>query len=539
MAITADDARETTQTQARGLPAFAPFAAWALVLAVMIGVSAAMTGEGFVYGLDDPLIHLAVAESILKGGYGVNFPELSAPSSSILFPWLLAGLLVVGAGVWAPLILTLAASFAALALWRMILMRAGLSGQTAGWAGLALMLATNGAGLVMIGMENGLHVTATLAAVVGFHDLVRHGRVTAVFVAGVVLGGLLRFEGLAVSGALLFLGLFFGRPWAMIAIGAALAACLFAHVAWMLSHGLPVLPSSVLVKLPSADAALSADSGGLVAGLLDNWLFTMEVELPAFMIVLGLTLAAFAMLAAGRGRLDKPTMALLAAAVLIGGAQLAVGRYGWLSRYEIYAISGLMALVAMAALPVLGLRHARLRLYAGVGFGMLLIAYGELFVTNIIATQNMAQQQVQMGKFARAWDKPIAVNDLGWVTWNNDRYVLDLWGLGSEEARLARADNEPGWMDALTRKHDADVAILHARWFTDMIPASWTPVATLGRTSPTLFGGTEVATFYATRPEAVGPLRATLADIAATAPSGSLWDLNPSATPLKSAAPAP
>lgn len=539
MAITADEAGGATTTRVRTLPGWAPFAAWALVLALMIGVSATVTGEGFIYGLDDPLIHLAVAESILKGGYGVNFPELSAPSSSILFPWLLAGLLAVGAGVWAPLILTLGASFAALALWRMILMRAGLSASSAGWGGLALMLATNGAGLVMIGMENGLHVTATLAAVVGFHDLVRRGQVTAVFVAGVVLGGLLRFEGLAVSGALLFLGLFFGRPWAMVAIGAALAACLGAHVGWMLSHGLPVLPSSVLVKLPSADAALSADSGGLIAGLLDNWLFTMEVELPAFMIVLTLTLAALAMLAAGRGKLDKPTMALLAAAVLIGGAQLAVGRYGWLSRYEIYAISGLMALVAMAALPVLGLRHARLRLYGCVGFGMLLIAYGELFVTNIIATQNMAQQQVQMGKFARAWDKPIAVNDLGWVTWNNERYVLDLWGLGSEEARLARAEDKPGWMDRLTRKHDVDVAILHARWFGDMIPTGWTPVATLGRTSPTLFGGTEVATFYATNAEAIPALRATLAQVAATAPEGSVWDLNPPATPPKSAAPAP
>ena len=140
MAITADEAGGATTTRARVLPDWAPFAAWALVLALMIGVSAAATGEGFVYGLDDPLIHLAVAESILKGGYGVNFPELSAPSSSILFPWMLAGLLAVGAGVWAPLILTLGASVASLALWRMILIRAGLSTQAAGWSALALML---------------------------------------------------------------------------------------------------------------------------------------------------------------------------------------------------------------------------------------------------------------------------------------------------------------------------------------------------------------------------------------------------------------
>lgn len=538
MAITADGAEGAAGAKAGALPAYAPFAVWALVLALMIGVSAAVSGEGFVYVLDDPLIHLAVAENILKGGYGVNFPELSAPSSSILFPWLLAGLLALGAGVWSPLILTLGASFAALALWRMILMRAGLSGQAAGWAGLVLMLATNGAGLVMIGMENGLHVTATLAAVVGFHDLVRRGKVTAIFVAGVVLGGLLRFEGLAVSGALLFVGLFFGRPLAMIGVGAVLAAGLGAHVGWMLGHGLPVLPSSVLVKLPTADAAITADGGGLLAGLIENWLFVLELELAAFMITLALTAGATLSLALGWKRFDRPALGMLAAACMIGWAHILVGRYGWMSRYEIYVLSALIGLLAMAVAPRFGLGHQRLRLYAKVCLALLVVSYGELFYTNIVSTQNMAQQQVQMGKLARAWDKPVAVNDLGWVSWRNDRYVLDLWGLGSEEARIARAADAPGWMERLTRKHDADIAMLHDLWFGASIPEGWVRVATLGRESPTMFGGTEVLSIYATRPQAEAAVRATVAQVAATAPSGSVWDLNPPRSPRQSVSPA-
>ena len=52
-----------------------------------------LAANHFIFSLDDAYIHLAVAENILKGGYGINIPEYSSPSSSILFPYLLAALL--------------------------------------------------------------------------------------------------------------------------------------------------------------------------------------------------------------------------------------------------------------------------------------------------------------------------------------------------------------------------------------------------------------------------------------------------------------
>ena len=42
------------------------------------------------YTLDDPYIHLTVGKNILFGNYGINLKEFSSPSSSILFPFLLA-----------------------------------------------------------------------------------------------------------------------------------------------------------------------------------------------------------------------------------------------------------------------------------------------------------------------------------------------------------------------------------------------------------------------------------------------------------------
>ena len=52
------------------------------------------------------------------------------------------------------------------------------------------------------------------------------------------------------------------------------------------------------------------------------------------------------------------------------------------------------------------------------------------------AALSIHEQQHQMHRFAtRYFPHPVAVNDLGWVAYDNDQRVLDLWGLGSEAAR--------------------------------------------------------------------------------------------------------
>ena len=54
-------------------------------------VSIMMLNSGLlVYTLDDPYIHLALAENIKQGHYGINISEFSAPSSSPLWPFILA-----------------------------------------------------------------------------------------------------------------------------------------------------------------------------------------------------------------------------------------------------------------------------------------------------------------------------------------------------------------------------------------------------------------------------------------------------------------
>lgn len=64
----------------------------AIVLPIMAEMFASVIANGGVFGytVDDGYIHLALAQRIQSGFYGINPGEFAAPSSSILWPFLLA-----------------------------------------------------------------------------------------------------------------------------------------------------------------------------------------------------------------------------------------------------------------------------------------------------------------------------------------------------------------------------------------------------------------------------------------------------------------
>lgn len=59
---------------------------WLILFVAELVLSVYLCGGRLIFTLDDPYIHLAVADHIGAGGYGVNASELSSPSSSIIWP---------------------------------------------------------------------------------------------------------------------------------------------------------------------------------------------------------------------------------------------------------------------------------------------------------------------------------------------------------------------------------------------------------------------------------------------------------------------
>src|SRR4051812_10496801 len=91
---------------------------WALALTVEVLVSMKMSQGRLIFTLDDPYIHLSLAETIASGGYGVNSGEFSSPSSSILYPLLLVIPERLGLGPLGALVINAVA--AGLSVWLLI-----------------------------------------------------------------------------------------------------------------------------------------------------------------------------------------------------------------------------------------------------------------------------------------------------------------------------------------------------------------------------------------------------------------------------------
>jgi len=209
------------------------------------------------------------------------------------------------------------------------------------------------------------------------------------------------------------------------------------------------------------------------------------------------------------------------------GAHLLAGRYGWFHRYEIYAL----LLAAGASLYVwkdtVRAGVERMAVPATLACCTVVLAfvgsvytYRTLFVP--LGANNVYEQHCQMHRFAtQFWQDDVAVNDLGRASYQNPYYVLDLWGLGSEQVRRAR---ERGITSAdlarLVRDRRVGLAMIYRSWFGRDLPPEWTLVGQiyLGRRRVT--PPEDHVEFYATSPAAVPELAAKLEAFRRTLPEG-------------------
>jgi hypothetical protein len=102
-----------------------------------------------------------------------------------------------------------------------------------------------------------------------------------------------------------------------------------------------------------------------------------------------------------------------------------------------------------------------------------------------------------MHRFAADYyKKPVAVNDLGYVSFNNNNYVLDLVGLASQEAlNYSQTRKTSEWIDTLCRKHDVELAMIYDDWF-DTIPGNWFKVAELYLGKIKMASSRDMVSFY-------------------------------------------
>lgn len=499
------------------------------ILIVELGRILIATGGQLIYSLDDPYIHLELARNIAHGHYGLNPGESAAPSSSILWPLLLAPFAGLPLGQLAPLLLNLLAAVASLLVIDSLLREAIGPERVArhrplvALLTLLLCLATNTLGLALTGMEHSLQVLLTLLAVRGLAT-VTAGRALPWWLApALVLGPLVRYENLAISGPALLLLLARGHWRAALLGGSALALALGGFSLFLIRLGLDPLPASVQAKTAGLRTLQLLPGLNIRSGLLT----TLSTPPGALLLVaLCLIVGRLVRLAPGEG--DRGLATALGLAVAL---HLFAGRVGWFWRYELYIVAAALGgILYLYRGPIRWLLDARPAWWSASLLALCLLPATLLYLPALLRTPAAAadiyRQQYQMHRFLTAYyQRPAAVNDIGWTSYRNDGYVLDLYGLASPEALRLRAKRRDGaWMESLAVRHQVELVMIYDRWFRAR-PAAWQPVAVLVSTNDGGALGGQRVTFYATTAEAAGPILAALARLAPTLPQGTALEL--------------
>lgn len=482
-----------------------------------------VNGGHFMFALDDPYIHLALAENIWHGHYGVNAGEYAAPSSSILWPLLIAPLTVFAAADWLVLALNVACSIATLFFAGKALSHMQADAVMSGKAQLVVlvlfMLATNLVGLSFIGMEHNLQVLLAVLIAWGMLEKLQTQKTSPLLLLAIIAAPLVRYEN-AIIAAVALLYLFLQKDYLKsVLAGVVIVVCCALFSIFLLGIGLQYLPDSILAKSDVATAGLPK----LLGNISNNFVMPNTPKAIA-MLLLALLFSTFAVVT----NATKWQRLLSACAALALLLHLLGGRVGWYFRYEmaIWAFALVLFFYLYKACIQAGASAVLKRMGQGMIVVIVLVALLESLVvlaSTPLAASNIYHQQYQLHRFiTEIYRKPVAVNDLGWTSYRNNNYVLDLWGLGSGRAReLRKGSGNVQWMDDLAAEKNIELVMIYnnATWFPE-VPKNWIKVAELDVTGKKITAWYPVSFFVRDEKDALR-VKALLQQFASTLPEGS------------------
>ena len=152
---------------------FIPYLAFVLAAVTELVAIGFLNRGGITYTIDDPYIHLALAEHISAGTYGINAGESAAPASSILWPFILSLFSKYGFFALVPCALNLAAALSTLMVMERVTYRAveadpRVTSAPCVAAFITLLIpATNLVPLALTGMEHSLQQLLAVVMVAG------------------------------------------------------------------------------------------------------------------------------------------------------------------------------------------------------------------------------------------------------------------------------------------------------------------------------------------------------------------------------------
>ena len=496
------------------------------LLLVLVGIELwvllAMNDGVLVYTLDDPYIHFALAENILAGHYGVSPIEFSAPSSTFLWPIILAPFTAFQVFDYVPFVVNVFAAAATVWFYHSAITTTVSPGEGRKRYPVALIFTclliptTNLVGLIFTGMEHSLQVLLAVMVVCGLIVEARTGRTPRWLLVAIVVGPLVRYESLAVATPALAYLLLRGHIRPALVSAALIMFFLGAFSLFLHSNGVGWLPVSVNANSSVISSPNSVDAvfENLSFNLKDSQSISFSVALVVLLMV---------SLLPGRNKAERLFALGMAVSIAL---HLLLGSFGAFYRYEVYAWASAFLATIYVLRGAITFALDRMPLYVAIALSVILFVaagpgYWLVPLVTPLASNNIYEQQYQMHRFTTEFYKaPVGVNDLGWVTYRNAHYVLDLWGLASKEAlvrrRQARGTN---WMNKLTRKHDVRLVMLYEHWFKKL-PEDWRALGKLHLGKRRITPASSAVAFYVLDAEAEEHARTALSDFQQVLPSG-------------------
>ena len=143
-----------------------------------------------------------------------------------------------------------------------------------------------------------------------------------------------------------------------------------------------------------------------------------------------------------------------------------------------------------------------------------------------VASKNIFDQQIQLADFLHQYyrNSKVIANDIGAITYFNNIYLLDTYGLGSIEVAKLRKNDHGKFTDNkelqkyiydTAKNQNFELALVFDEWVK--MPDYFTKVGTLTIRDNYMSGGTTVS-FYSVKKEDTGLLRKHLAEFAKKVP---------------------
>ncbi len=491
-----------------------PITVFTILFVLELSAILALNHGYFSYTLDDPYIHLAMAENILKGHYGVNLSEYSAPSSSILWPFLLAPFAGISFGHYVPLVINFLSSIGIIMIFGRIIRQISDDSMIAELMICLMIPLSNLIGLAFTGMEHSLQVFLAAAMALGMIRCEENGTVPSWFCWVIIAGPLIRYENLALSVPALAYLLIQKQYQAFWVSSGILMLSIVGFSLFLHQLGLGFLPSSVVSK--STPVYHSGSLKYILINLKTNIAFR-----EGGWLLLALFLCLCRIFGNQSASADKRLAGWILTAISL---HFLFGRFGWFYRYEVYIWAAAIAMLLRLYAPSLSrfFNFEKKEVVVFLAFVLSLIIGGGYFqaITDTpLAANNIYEQHFQMHRFiTEYYPKPAAVHDLGWVSYKNDRYILDLGGLASEKALKNRWSEDPSWMNILAKQHDVKLAMVNDNWFKP--PHNWILIGRLHLGKTNITPANSAVTFYVLDKNSIPEIISCLDQFVKTLPDG-------------------